>query len=144
MITLSIPKMQILLIEDSPLLRRLLAETLDEIEGVQVCGFAETEREALEAGTTWWEKELFSGKPNWNEFAQINLPQLTAEEQSFLDNEVSEFCSLLDEWDIQHNRKDLSPEAWQYLKDKGFFGLIIPKEFGGHDFSPHLQLKTGS
>jgi acyl-CoA dehydrogenase len=103
-----------------------------------------TEREALEAGTTWWEKELFSGKPNWNEFAQINLPQLTAEEQSFLDNEVSEFCSLLDEWDIQHNRKDLSPEAWQYLKDKGFFGLIIPKEFGGHDFSPYAQSRVMS
>ncbi len=103
-----------------------------------------TEREALEAGSTWWEKELFSGKPNWNEFAQINLPQLTSEEQSFLDNEVGELCCLLDEWDIQHNRKDLSPEAWQYLKDKGFFGLIIPKEFGGHDFSPYAQSRVMS
>lgn len=103
-----------------------------------------TEREALEAGTTWWEKELFSGKPNWNEFAQINLPQLTAEEQSFLDNEVSELCSLLDEWDIQENLKDLSPAAWQYLKDKKFFGLIIPKEYGGRDFSPYAQSRIMS
>jgi len=103
-----------------------------------------TEREALEAGTTWWEKQLFSGKPDWNEFAQISLPQLTAEEQSFLDNEVNELCALLDEWDIQNNRKDLSPEAWQYLKDKNFFGLIIPKEYGGRDFSPYAQSRIMS
>jgi acyl-CoA dehydrogenase len=103
-----------------------------------------TEREALEAGTTWWEKELFSGKPDWNEFAQIGLPQLTSEEQSFLDNEVSELCSMLNEWDITNNRKDLPPEAWQYLKDKGFFGLIIPKSFGGREFSHYAQSRIMS
>ena len=103
-----------------------------------------TEREALEAGTTWWEKELFSGKPDWNEFAQIGLPQLSAEEQSFLDNEVSELCSMLNEWDIYNNRKDLPPEAWQFLKDKGFFGLIIPKEFGGREFSHYAQSRIMS
>lgn len=103
-----------------------------------------TEREALEAGTTWWEKQLFSGKPDWNEFAQIGLPQLTAEEQSFLDNEVSQLCEMLNEWDIYHNRKDLPPEAWQFLKDKGFFGLIIPKEFGGREFSHYAQSRVMS
>jgi acyl-CoA dehydrogenase len=103
-----------------------------------------TERDALEAGTTWWEKQLFSGKPGWNEFAQINLPQLTAEEQKFIDNEVSELCSLLDEWKIQNDLKDLPPEAWQYLKDKNFFGLIIPKEYGGRDFSPYAQSRIMS
>src|SRR5690606_26282927 len=67
----------------------------------------------------------------------------TEAEQSFIDNEVSEFCALLDEWEI-NNRKDLSPEAWQYLKDKGFLGLIIPKEFGGRDFSPYAQSRVMS
>lgn len=103
-----------------------------------------TEREALEAGTTWWEKELFSGKPDWNEFAQIGLPQLTAEEQSFLDNEVSQLCEMLNEWDIYNSRKDLPPEAWQFLKDKGFFGLIIPKSFGGREFSHYAQSRVMS
>jgi acyl-CoA dehydrogenase len=103
-----------------------------------------TEREALEAGTTWWEKELFSGQPDWNEFAQIGLPQLTSEEQSFLDNEVSELCGMLNEWDITNNLKDLPPEAWQYLKDKGFFGLIIPKSFGGREFSHYAQSRIMS
>ncbi len=103
-----------------------------------------TEREALEAGTTWWEKELFSGKPDWNEFAQIGLPQLSSDEQSFLDNEVSELCGMLNEWDITNNLKDLPPEAWQYLKDKGFFGLIIPKSFGGREFSHYAQSRIMS
>ncbi len=134
----------LLLINIGSLRRALLTKPVFGMLKKTMPSMSITEREALEAGTTWWEKELFSGKPNWNEFAQINLPQLTAEEQSFLDNEVSEFCSLLDEWDIQHNRKDLSPEAWQYLKDKGFFGLIIPKEFGGHDFSPYAQSRVMS
>jgi acyl-CoA dehydrogenase len=103
-----------------------------------------TEREALEAGTTWWEEELFSGKPDWNEFAQIGLPQLTAEEQSFLDNEVSQLCELINEWDVYNNRKDLPPEAWQFLKDKGFFSLIIPKEYGGRAFSHYAQSRVMS
>lgn len=103
-----------------------------------------TERDALEAGTTWWEKQLFSGRPDWNEFAEISLPQLTAEEQSFIDNEVSELCALLDEWKIQNDLKDLPPEAWQFLKDKNFFGLIIPKEYGGRDFSPYAQSRIMS
>lgn len=103
-----------------------------------------TEREALDAGTTWWEKELFSGKPDWNEFAQISLPQLSAEEQSFIDNEVSELCSLVDEWEVNNSLKDLPPAAWQYLKDKGFFGLIIPKSYGGREFSHYAQSRVMS
>lgn len=103
-----------------------------------------TERDALEAGTTWWEKQLFSGRPDWHEFAEINLPQLTAEEQSFIDNEVSELCAMLDEWKIKNDLKDLPPEAWQFLKEKNFFGLIIPKEYGGRDFSPYAQSRIMS
>jgi acyl-CoA dehydrogenase len=140
-----VPLVSVLLILNVGTLRRaLLTKPVFGLLKKTMPSMSVTEREALESGTTWWEKELFSGKPNWSEFAQIGLPQLTTEEQSFLDNEVSELCSLLDEWDIQNNRKDLSPEAWQYLKDKGFFGLIIPKEFGGHDFSPYAQSRVMS
>lgn len=142
---LLIPLLSIILVLNvGPLRRAFLTKPVFGLLKKTMPSMSVTEREALEAGTTWWEKELFSGKPNWNEFSQISLPQLTAEEQSFLDNEVNEFCNLLDEWDIQHNRKDLSPEAWQYLKDKGFFGLIIPKEFGGHDFSAYAQSRVMS
>ncbi|HEY7883411.1 MAG TPA: acyl-CoA dehydrogenase, partial [Cellvibrionaceae bacterium] len=102
-----------------------------------------TEREAMEAGTTWWEKDLFSGRPNWKKFVDIELPQLSEKEQSFLDNEVSQLCELIDEWQI-HQDKDLTPEAWQFLKEKGFFGLIIPEEFGGKDFGPYAQSRIMS
>lgn len=142
---LVVPLVAILLVLNvGPIRRAILTKSVFKMLKRSMPAMSVTEREALEAGTTWWEKELFSGRPDWNEFAQISLPQLTAEEQSFLDNEVEELCGLLDEWDIQNNRKDLSPEAWQYLKDKNFFGLIIPKEYGGRDFSPYAQSRVMS
>lgn len=102
-----------------------------------------TEREAMEAGSTWWEKDLFSGKPDWKKFVNIELPQLSEKEQSFLDNEVEELCSLIDEWQIFKDQ-DLPPQAWDFLKKKGFFGLIIPEEFGGKNFSPYAQSRIMS
>ncbi|HEY7776394.1 MAG TPA: acyl-CoA dehydrogenase, partial [Kineobactrum sp.] len=102
-----------------------------------------TEREALEAGTTWWEKDLFSGRPDWARFAAINPPVLTEKEQSFLDNEVNTLCGMIDEWD-EYQRQDLAPEVWDYLRQEGFFGLIIPEEFGGRDFSAYAQSRIMS
>lgn len=127
-----------------PIRRAVLSKPVFGVLKKSMPPISATERDALEAGTTWWEKQIFSGKPDWNEFAQINLPQLTAEEQSFLDNEVNELCTMLDEWKIHNDLKDLPAEAWQYLKDKKFFGLIIPKEYGGRDFSPHAQSRIMS
>ncbi|ACE83672.1 acyl-CoA dehydrogenase [Cellvibrio japonicus] len=142
---LVVPLVAILLVLNiGPIRRVVLSKPVFSILKKTMPPISATERDALEAGTTWWEKQLFSGKPDWNEFAQISLPQLTADEQSFLDNEVSELCSMLDEWDIHNNRKDLPPEAWQYLKEKKFFGLIIPKEYGGRDFSPYAQSRIMS
>ncbi|MDH0563719.1 acyl-CoA dehydrogenase [Acinetobacter courvalinii] len=103
-----------------------------------------TEREALDAGTSWWEKELFMGAPDWEKFDQYPYPVLSAEEQAFLDNEVQQLCSMLDEWQIHHQDKDLPPEVWQFIKDNGFLGLIIPKSFGGKQFTPFAQSRIMS
>lgn len=141
---LVIPLAAVLLVLNVPFLRRpLLSRPVFTLLKKSMPSMSVTEREAVESGTTWWEKDIFSGQPNWGEFAQIPLPQLTAEEQSFLDNEVNELCAMLNEWDI-YQRKDLPPEAWQFLKDKGFFGLIIPREFGGREFSPYAQSRVMS
>ncbi len=94
-----------------------------------------TEMEALEAGDVWWEAELFQGDPDWQELLAYPKPTLTEEEQSFLDNETEKLCDMLNDWQIVNADRDLSPEAWQYLKDAGFLGMIIPKEFGGKGFS---------
>jgi acyl-CoA dehydrogenase len=104
---------------------------------------SKTEEEALEAGTTWWEKDLFSGAPDWEVFSRISAPVLTPAEQAFLDNEVDALCHLIDDWDVQQ-RQDLSPQTWQYLREHGFFGLIIPEEFGGRNFSPYAQSRVMS
>ncbi|GAB3289690.1 acyl-CoA dehydrogenase [Parahaliea aestuarii] len=104
---------------------------------------SDTEREALEAGTTWWEKDLFSGRPDWNRFQAIDPPQLSEAEQSFLDNEVETLCGMIDEWEV-YQQQDLNEGTWQYLKEQGFFGLIIPEEYGGRAFSPYAQSRVMS
>ncbi len=105
---------------------------------------SDTERDALEAGTVWWEGELFRGKPDWNKLHAYPQPKLTPEEQSFMDNEVAEACRLVDDWKVTHELYDLPNEAWRYIKDKGFLGMIIPKKYGGLEFSAyaHSQVVT--
>ena len=101
-----------------------------------------TERAALDAGTVWWDGELFSGRPNWSRLSAMPAPSLSEEEQAFLDGPVNEFCEMLDEWRITHIDQDLPPEAWAFLKQHKFFGLIIPRRYGGLEFSAfaHSQI----
>lgn len=96
---------------------------------------SDTERTALEAGTVGFEGELFSGKPDWKQLLSQPKPELTAEEQAFLDGPVEEVCRMTNDWEITHERADLPPEIWDYLKKHCFFGMIIPKEYGGLGFS---------
>ena len=132
----------IVLIE--PLRMRLISQPAYNILANAMPSMSSTEREALDAGTSWWEKELFMGAPDWKKFDSYPYPQLSSEEQSFLDNEVEQLCGMLNEWDIHHKHKDLPPEAWQFIKDHGFLGLIIPKEFGGRQFSSFAQSRIMS
>ncbi|MDF1726493.1 MAG: acyl-CoA dehydrogenase [Sulfitobacter sp.] len=96
---------------------------------------SETEAEALEAGEVWWEAELFSGNPDWRKLQKIKASQLSAEEQAFLDGPCEELCGMIDDWRINEKDADLPPEAWQFMRDKKFFGMIIPKKYGGLEFS---------
>ena len=96
---------------------------------------SQTEREALDAGSIWWDADLFSGKPDWKKMLAYPVPKLTAEEQAFVDGPCEEVCAMTDDWEVTHERLDLPPQVWQYLKDKGFFGMIIPKKYGGLGFS---------
>ncbi|MEQ1901675.1 MAG: acyl-CoA dehydrogenase [Devosia sp.] len=103
-----------------------------------------TEQEALDAGTVGWDAELFSGRPHWDKLLSIRKPTLTAEEQAFLDGPVNKVCSMIDDWDIRHNRADLPPEVWAYLKEQGFLGMLIGKEYGGLGFSAQAQSQVVS
>jgi len=100
---------------------------------------SDTEREAIEAGSVWWDAELFQGKPDWNVLLSVPVPKLSADEQAFLDVETDELCSMLDDWQISHQLHDLPPNVWDFIKQKGFFGMIIPKSYGGLEFSAYAH-----
>ncbi len=95
---------------------------------------SQSEKEALEVGTVGWDGELLNGSPNWEKLFSLNKPQLTPEEQAFVDGPTTELCKMLDNWQIQKD-DDLPPEAWKFIKEKGFMGIEIPKEYGGLGFS---------
>ncbi|CUI43625.1 Acyl-CoA dehydrogenase%2C short-chain specific [Achromobacter xylosoxidans] len=98
-----------------------------------------TEREAIEAGDTWWEADLFTGNPDWRKLLDVPAAALTPDEQRFIDGPVAQLCAMLDEWDITWRRRDLPPEVWSFLKAQRFFGMIIPKRHGGLGFSPYAH-----
>ena len=97
---------------------------------------SDTERAALEAGSVWWEGELFSGMPDWRQLTQLPAPKLTEAEQAFLDGPTEELCSLVEEWPITHDLQDMPEPVWDFIRENGFFSLIIPEEYGGRGFSP--------
>ena len=105
---------------------------------------SQTEQEALDAGSIWWDADLFTGRPDWQKMFNYPEAKLSAEEQAFIDGTVEELCGMLDEWDITHNRMDLPPEVWKFIREKGFLGIIIPKSYGGLGFSAmaHSEIVT--
>jgi len=100
---------------------------------------SQTEKEALEAGTVWWDGELFTGAPRWDKLLAARPPQLSAQESAFLAGPCEELCRMLDEWHITHERGDLPPQVWEFLKTRGFFAMIIPKRYGGLEFSAYAH-----
>ncbi|MBP0116421.1 MULTISPECIES: acyl-CoA dehydrogenase [Bradyrhizobium] len=100
---------------------------------------SDTEREALEAGDVWWDADLFTGNPDWSKLLKVRQPTLTDEERAFLDGPVDELCAMLDEWKIFWELRDLPQDVWHFVKREKFFGMIIPKEFGGLGFSPYAH-----
>jgi acyl-CoA dehydrogenase len=96
---------------------------------------SQTEQEALDAGTVWWEGELFSGRPDWRKLLALPKPELSVEEKAFLAGPVDELCGMLDDWKITHELYYLPAEVWKFIKDQGFLGMIIPKQYGGLGFS---------
>ncbi|WP_299007766.1 acyl-CoA dehydrogenase FadE [uncultured Shewanella sp.] len=101
-----------------------------------------TEKEAIEAGTTWWEADLFAGNPNWKKLHNYPKATLSAEEQAFIDGPVETVCAMVNQHQVSHQLADLPEEVWQYLKDNGFFAMIIKKQYGGLAFSAYAQSRV--
>src|SRR5690606_15360583 len=96
---------------------------------------SDTEREAIDAGSVWWDGELFTGHPDWQTLSNYQMPRLTPEEQAFLDGPVEQLCRMLDDWRITQELNDLPADVWAFIKREKFFGMIIPQEYGGLGFS---------
>ncbi|MEX2239470.1 MAG: acyl-CoA dehydrogenase [Burkholderiales bacterium] len=124
--------------------RRLFSDPVLAVYRRILPDMSATEKEAIDAGTVWWDADLFSGRPDWERLLATPAPRLSAEEQAFVDGPVEEACAMADDWEITHERYDLPPRLWQFLKDKGFFGMIIPKKYGGLGFSAlaHSEVVT--
>ncbi|TYK64579.1 acyl-CoA dehydrogenase FadE [Colwellia echini] len=101
-----------------------------------------TEQEAIDAGTTWFDADLFRGDPDWEKLHNFPRPRLSVEEQAFLDGPVEEVCAMADDWHITHEIADLPPQIWQFLKEKKFFAMIIKKQYGGLEFSAYAQSRV--
>lgn len=131
-----------------PLRRRLISHSVYNIMKKLMPTISQTEQEALDAGDVWWEAELFSGKPDFSMIKNLPQPELSEEEKAFLEGPVEEFCGMLDDWQITQVDYDLPEEVWQFAKDKGFFAMIIPKQYGGLEYSAYCHsqvvLKIGS
>jgi len=100
---------------------------------------SDTERQALVAGTTGFDAELFSGQPDWSKLAAVPGIRLTPEEKAFLDGPTEQFCRLIDDWRMRHRDRAISPEIWDFAKRAGFLGMLISKEHGGLGFSAQAQ-----
>ncbi len=133
-----------LVLNAGPLRRALVSKRMLAAFRKVMPAMSQTEREALEAGTVWWDGELFSGRPDWRKLLDVPTPVLTADEQRFLDVEVEALCAMVTDWETTNVYKDLPPRVWQYIKDHGFLGMIIPKDYGGLGFSAfaHSQVVT--
>ncbi|MBE9568554.1 MAG: acyl-CoA dehydrogenase [Proteobacteria bacterium] len=131
-----------------PIRRNFISRAIYKVMKKLMPTISQTEQEALDAGDVWWEAELFSGKPDFKFLQKLPKPVLTDDEQAFLDGPVEEFCKMLDDWQITHVDYDMSEQAWQFAKDNGFFSLIIPKQYGGLDYSAYCHsqvvMKIGS
>jgi acyl-CoA dehydrogenase len=122
----------------APLRRSLVSRYIMPVFAKVLPRLGDTERIALEAGTVWWDADLFSGMPEWQKLLDFQARPLSDEEQAFLDGPVNEFCRRIDDWNV-YQQRDLPPEIWNLIREHRLFGLIIPKEYGGHGFSALAQ-----
>ena len=137
--TLTVPYALLILLNVRPLRLRLVTRPFLRSYRRLLPSMSATEREALDAGTVWWDGELFTGGPDWQKLMSAKAPTLNEAEQAFLDGPCEDLCAMLDDWDITHVRADLPPEVWSFIKSNGFFAMIIPKRYGGLEFSAYAH-----
>ncbi len=123
----------------TPMRRTLVSNRVLAIFRKIMPAMSQTEAEAIHAGTVWWDGELFTGRPDWNKMLAYPKPALTPEEHAFVEGETAQLCGMVSEWETTHHNYDMPAHVWQFIKDKGFLGMIIPKAYGGKGFSAYAH-----
>lgn len=141
-ITMVVLTVGMLLLAQAPLRKQLLSKSIFKWFRSVLPEISQTEQEAIDAGTVWWDGELFSGKPQWNKLLDLPRPDLTEHEQAFIDGPVNELCGMADKWDINHNTAVIPEDIVKFIKDNRFLGMIIPKEYGGLELSGVAQAEV--
>ena len=118
-----------------PLRRLLISDRLYGWFKKSLPRISTTEREALDAGTVWWDADIFSGRPRWKKLLKTPSPQLSDREQKFLDGPVEELCRMLDDWEIYNKHRKLPDNIWAFIREHRMLGMIIPEQYGGLEFS---------
>jgi len=126
----------LVLLNSAPLRKQIISTPMLDYTRKVLPPISDTEREAIDAGTVWWEAELFKGNPDWKKLHTIPVPKLTKQEQAFMDGPAEKLCKMVDDWQITHELNDLPSQVWEFLLDNKFFAINIPKEYGGLGFSP--------
>lgn len=105
---------------------------------------SDTERAAIDAGTVWWEAELFRGSPDYKKLITYPEATLSSQEQAFVDGPTNTLCSMMDDWQITYELNDLPPDVWKFIKEERFLGMVIPEQYGGLGFSAmaHSEVVT--
>ncbi|WP_116137363.1 acyl-CoA dehydrogenase [Trinickia diaoshuihuensis] len=123
----------------TPLRRALVSRHVLALFRSALPDMSPTERDAIEAGTVWWDAELFTGRPDWDTLLAHGPPLLSDEERAFVDRECATLAELANDWETTAHWQDLSPRAWRYLKQQGFVGMIIDRDHGGKGFSAYAH-----
>lgn len=97
-----------------------------------------TEQEALDAGDVWIESSIYQGKPDMATLRQLPQAKLSADEQAFIDGPVTTLLEMIDDFELQ-NSQHIPQEILSFLGKQKFFSMIIPKKFGGLEFSPYAN-----
>ncbi|NYT86292.1 acyl-CoA dehydrogenase [Pollutimonas harenae] len=119
--------------------RQWLTEPLYRMAREAMPSLSLTEQQAIEAGDVWWDAQLFSGRPDWHAMLEVPPVALSEEEQAFIDGPVAQLCHMLNDWQITWHDADLPEPVWSFIRQQGFFGMIIPKEYGGLGFSAYAH-----
>ena len=138
-VLVSVPFAVLFLLNIRALRMRLLTRPFMKKYRKLLPAMSSTESEALDAGTVWWDGELFTGGPDWPKLMSARAPVLTAAERAFLDGPCEELCAMIDDWDITHRRADIPAAVWAFIKSRGFFAMIIPRRYGGLEFSAYAH-----